>query len=68
MLEQLYKEAEELAGRPVEVDRTADHKFIVLYMVFEQSPPPKADTEEGALKAFIDWIKGRKVEPTENTL
>lgn len=63
MLEQLYKEAEEIAGRPVEVERTIDGKFVVLYMVFEQSPPPKADTEEGALRAFIEWAKARK----ENT-
>lgn len=59
MREQLFKEAEELAGRPVEVEQTKDKKFVVLYMVFDQSPPPKAETEEGALQAFIDWMKSK---------
>jgi len=48
--------------RPVEVDRTEDGKYIVLYMQFEKSPPPKADSEKGALQGFIEMMLKRKGE------
>jgi hypothetical protein len=57
MLEELYAKAEQLAGRPVEVDQTKDGKFIVLWMSFGRSPPPKADTEVLALEGFIEMME-----------
>lgn len=64
-MDALLKQAEELAGRPVEVESTTDGKYVVLYMAFEKSPPPKSDTEEGALVAFIEMMKKRKSTETE---
>lgn len=55
-IESLYTRAETLAGRPVEVDKTQDGKFIVLWMCFGKAPPAKAETEEGALQNFIDLM------------
>lgn len=52
------KEAEALLGRELEVEMTDDGKHIVLFMNFELPPPPKADTPEGAYKAFSDWYRG----------
>ena len=57
-LANLYKRAEELAGRPVEVSQLINGKFIVLWMAFEQDPPPADITEEGALKGFIEMMGG----------
>jgi hypothetical protein len=51
----LKEEAALLAGRPIEVLRTTDGAYIVDYMRFDRPPPPKASTEEGALRAFIDY-------------
>lgn len=53
--EQLKKRASELAGREVEVEQTKHGKYIVLWMRFEQSPPPVGDTEDEALQGFIDY-------------
>ncbi len=58
-MEELYKEAERLAGRPVEVEKTTDGKFIVLWMHFQASPPPKGVTEEEALQGFISMMLQR---------
>jgi len=49
----LQARADELAGRPVEVEQTKDGKYIVLFMQFSQPPPPKGDTPEEALTGFI---------------
>lgn len=51
--------AEELAGRPVEVEQTRDGKFVVLWMNFVESPPPKGDTEEEALEKFVAYMEAR---------
>ena len=52
-MEELYAKASTLAGRDVEVEKTRDGKFIVLYMEFEASPPEKGKTESEALENFI---------------
>lgn len=59
-MEELLKIASDLAGREVEVEQTMDGKFVVLWMQFGASPPPKGDTKEEALKNFIEYMKGRK--------
>jgi hypothetical protein len=55
-LQELHKQAAELSGRHVEVEKTADGKYIVLWMSFQRAPPPKADTPEGALTLFISMM------------
>jgi hypothetical protein len=62
MMSELYAEAGKLAGRPVEVEKLKDGKFVVLWMRFEASPPEPGDTEEDALKNFI--AKMQKLAPT----
>ena len=54
---ELYKKASDLAGRTVEVEKTRDGKYIVLFMVLGKSPPPKGDTEQEALERFLEWGK-----------
>lgn len=66
MIKALYEEAGRLAGRPVEVEQTEDGKYIVLWMHFQASPPPKGDTEEAALQAFINMMLQRA--PAADTL
>jgi hypothetical protein len=56
-MEELYKEASELAGRTVEVESTRDGQYIVLFMVMGKSPPPKGKDEREALERFITWAK-----------
>jgi hypothetical protein len=56
---QYQAKANELAGRPIEVEKTKDGKYIAIFMVFNESPPPKGDTEEEALKGFIEWYQKR---------
>lgn len=63
MIEELLKQAETLAGRPVEVEVTKDGKFIVLWMHFQAKPPPKADSPEEALRGFIDMMLKRGTNP-----
>lgn len=58
--EVLYKEAERLAGRPVEVEQTEDGQHIVLWMSFVANPPPKSTSEAKALAVFIDMMLQRK--------
>ena len=58
--DELLKRAEELAGRPVELEQTQDGQWIVLWMSFGALPPPKAATEEAALQGFIDMMLQRK--------
>jgi hypothetical protein len=52
----LFEEAEHLAGRPVEVQQTEDGKFIVLWMSFNNPPPPKGDCASDALEKFIQYM------------
>lgn len=66
-MEELLKKAEALAGRPVEIENLSDGKYIVLWMRFNSSPPPKADTPEEALKGFIEMME-RKTHDGSNTL
>lgn len=54
----LYAKVAELVGRPVEVERTKDGKYIVLFMALGFPPPPKGDDEKGALEAFLSWAEG----------
>ena len=56
-MQKLYEKAAELAGRTVEVEKTKDGKYIVLFLVLGASPPPKGDTEQEALEKFIEWGK-----------
>ncbi len=56
----LLQEASQLAGRDIEIEETTDGKYIVLYMSFSGSPPPKGDTEIDALEKFIDTMKKRR--------
>ena len=51
-----------LANRSVEVEKTTDGKYIVLYMRFEKSPPPKEDTSIEALRSFIRMMLQRNQE------
>ena len=51
----LYQEAEQAAGRPVEVEQTTDGKYVVLWMRFQQNPPPKGTSVSAALTNFIDY-------------
>jgi len=60
-IDELYRKAEELAGRPVEVIGTKDGEYIVEYLNFNTSPPPKATSEENALQDFIAWLQARKI-------
>lgn len=66
MIDELYVQAEKLTGRPVEVEKTRDGKYIVLYMNLMSTPPPKADTEDDALTRFIEWYQVRKTDPLPN--
>ena len=61
----MLTEAERLVGHPLEFEQTADGKWIVLWMRFGVSPPPKADTTEEAARLFTEYI--RQVKGTENT-
>lgn len=55
-LSELYAEAEKLAERPVEVEKLKNGKYVVLWMRFEVSPPKPGDTEEEALKNFLEYM------------
>jgi hypothetical protein len=60
----LHERARELCGRDVEIDRTKDGQFIVLYMCFGKAPPPKGSTHEEALTRFIEYMESsRTVDP-----
>lgn len=68
VLSGLHNKAESLAGRRVDVDKTKDGLYIVLYLQFEQSPPPKGKTEVEALELFIKWMESKPKEiEAENT-
>lgn len=56
-LKSIYDEAEKLVGRPVEVVKTADGKYIVEWFSFGQPPPPKADCVGDALCKFIQHLR-----------
>lgn len=61
-MKQLAEKASALIGRDVEVERTKDGKYIVLFMSLSASPPPKGNTPEEALSKFIEWFEASKVE------
>lgn len=58
-MDELIKKASELVGRDVEVEKLKDGKYIVLFMSLTESPPPKGNTPEEAVKAFVEWIEKR---------
>jgi hypothetical protein len=63
-MKELYEKASSLAGREVEVEKTKDGKFVVVW--FDANlPPPKGDSEEDALKLFITKLEGRAPLPEE---
>lgn len=55
----LLKRASDIAGRDIEVVETTDGMYIVLFMNFNASPPPKGHTELAALELFIEHSKKR---------
>ncbi len=57
MLETLKNRASALLNRDVEVEKTKDGMYVVLYMSFSSPPPPKGSSEEEALKFFIEWYE-----------
>lgn len=61
-MKQLAEKASALVGRDVEVERTRDGKYIVLFMSLTASPPPKGDTPQEALEKFIAWYEESKIE------
>jgi hypothetical protein len=65
LLKALYDRAAEVAGRPVEVEKTTDGQYVVLWLNFASAPAPKKPTEEEALAAFIDMVVKL---PKEDTL
>ena len=64
-LKDLYRKAKEACGRDVEVEKTKDGKYIVLWLSFSASPPPKADCAEDALESFIKHVKKTQEELVE---
>ena len=60
-MHELYSKAVQLAGRSIEIEKTKDGKYIVVFMVLGHSPPPKGDTEKEALEKFIEWSAIRTV-------
>jgi hypothetical protein len=63
----INEEIKSILGYEVEVEKTTDGKFIVLYMNFNSSPPPKGDTEEDALNKFLAWLKENTNERIDTT-
>lgn len=61
-------EAERLAGRPIEVVKTIDGKYIVEWFSYSAPPPPKADTVCDAIDGFINHIKGLSQPPKDDGL
>ena len=51
------EQAEQFLGREIEVEKTKDGKYIVLWINFNSSPPPKGDTEDEAIENFLKWIQ-----------
>jgi len=58
-MSELMLRAAELAGRDIEVEKTKDGKYIVLFMSMTESPPPKGSTADEALEKFIAWAEAR---------
>lgn len=57
MLEELKSRASALLNREVEVEKTRDGMYVVLYMSLSSPPPPKGASEEEALNFFIEWYE-----------
>lgn len=58
----LAEKVTSLLGRDIEVERTRDGKYIVLFMSLTCSPPPKGDSPQEALEKFIAWYEYSKIE------
>ena len=63
----VIEEIKAILGYDVEVEQTKDGKYVVLYMNFNSSPPPKGDTEEDALIKFLAWLKEKTNERIDST-
>lgn len=59
----LQERASRLAGRDLDMEKTVDNKYIVMFMHLTLGPPPKGDTEIEAWENFIEWYKGNFKEP-----
>ena len=62
-MKELLDQAAVLVGRPVEVVRTKDGKYIVEWLSHDTPPPPKGDTEEAALREFIAYVTRMPKDP-----
>ena len=51
------EQVESAVGREIEVEKTSDGKFIVVWINFNSAPPPKGDTEDEAIENFLKWIQ-----------
>lgn len=58
-MKELKKKAEELTGYPLDIEKTKDGKYVVLFMSLKEAPPPKGLTPEEALSLFIEWFEKR---------
>ncbi len=53
----LKERIKELIGREPDVEQTEDGQYIVLFMPFEKSPPPKGSTPDEAMEKFITYFQ-----------
>lgn len=54
--EHLLEVVSEMIGRKAEVEKLQDGKYAVVYFNVTEPPPPKGNTEEEALKSFIQQL------------
>lgn len=61
----LLEKVKVLLDREVEIQKTEDGKYVVLYMSLVSPPPPKGDSKKEALEKFIKWYeeKGKTILP-----
>ena len=60
---ELKAEAEKLAGRPLEIVKTKDGRYVVEWFSYGYPPPPKSESELGALAGFVEHIRGLTISP-----
>lgn len=56
-IDKLYKKADEIAGRKVEVDKTKNGKYVALWFRHDVAPPLPGSSEEEALQNFINYME-----------
>lgn len=54
----LEEQITKLLGRKPDIEQTDDGQFIVMFMSFNNSPPPKGATREEAMEKFITYYEG----------